>query len=181
MPDSTWLMDHCKINYSEYQDCELNSTAILGLHSIYHLGLNSAASQCDTDDVLSFFCNATLLLCNGNSSSVDLTEECEEVRDNKCASEWRTVESICNRSVPDCMSYGEDVNTAYSKAPLLTCPTGFDHFCDSICLPVCGEYFLSTEDTSIYYFRFVAATFGILGLIVGIITIIVCYYNLHKL
>ena len=181
MPDSTWLMDHCKINYSEYQDCELNSTAILGLHSIYHLGLNSAASQCDTDDVLSFFCNATLLLCNGNSSSVDLTEECEEVQDNKCASEWRTVESICNRSVPDCMSYGEDVDTAYSKAPLLTCPTGFDHFCDSICLPVCGEYFLSTEDTSIYYFRFVAATFGVLGLIVGIITIIVCYYNLHKL
>ncbi|XP_065910822.1 uncharacterized protein [Dysidea avara] len=181
VPDSTWLMDHCKINYSEYQDCELNSTAILGLHSIYHLGLNSAASQCDTDDVLSFFCNATLLLCNGNSSSVDLTEECEEVRDNKCASEWRTVESICNRSVPDCMSYGEDINTAYSKAPLLTCPTGFDHFCDSICLPVCGEYFLSTEDTSIYYFRFVVATFGVLGLIVGIITIIVCYYNLHKL
>ena len=54
---------------------------MLGLHSIYLLGLllNSAGSQCSKNDALSFFCDATLLLCNGNSSSVDLTEECEEV------------------------------------------------------------------------------------------------------
>ena len=176
-------MHHCDVNFTEYQDCELNSTAILGLHSIYHLGLNSATSLCGTDDTLSFFCNATLLLCNGNSSSVDLAEECEEVRDNKCASEWRIVESICNKSVPDCMSYTEYGNAVYSKAPRLTCPTGFDYFCYSICLPVCGEYILATEETPIYYFRFIAATCGILGLIIGIVTICVifCHYNSHKL
>jgi len=175
-------MDHCDFNITEYQDCELNSTAILGLLSIYHLGLNSAVSQCGTD-TLSFFCNATLLLCNGNSSKVDLTEECEEVRDNKCASEWRLVETICNRSVPDCISYTEDGNIVYSKAPRLSCATGFDYFCDSICLPVCGEYILATEDSPIYYFRFIAATCGILGLIIGFITmcIIICYYNSLKL
>ena len=73
-------------------DCDLKSTAIVGLQSVYTLGLLN--SQCVTNDTLSFFCNATLLLCNSNSSSVDLTEECEEVRDNKCTSEWRIVESF---------------------------------------------------------------------------------------
>jgi len=176
------LIEQCKVKFSaDYQDCELNSTNILGLHSIYYLAIHSAASQCNTDETLSFFCNATLLLCNGNSSTVELTEACEEVRDNKCASEWRTVENICKRSVPDCMSHTEDGNLAFSKAPKQSCPTGFDHFCGSICLPVCNEYFLATEETPIYYFRYVAVTMAILGLIIGIITIIVCYYKSHKL
>ncbi|XP_065911487.1 uncharacterized protein [Dysidea avara] len=181
--DTTWLIGNCKANFTEFQDCALNSTAVLGLHSVYLLGLllNSAASQSGKNDALSFFCNATLLLCDGNSSSVDLTEECKEVRDNKCPSEWRIVESICNRSVPDCVSYAKDGNLTFSKAPKLPCPTGFDHFCGSTCLPVCGEAFLSTADTSIYYFHFLAATGGIFGLIVGAITMIVCYYNRQKL
>ena len=180
MPDSTWLMDHCKINIS---DCKLNSMAILDLHSIYYLGLNSTASQCGTNDTLSFFCNATLLLCNGSSSSVDLIEECEEVRDNKCASEWRIVESICNISVVNCSSYSGDGTLTFSKAPNQNCPTGFDHFCDSnsICLPVCGERIFTIEGTLIFFFRVVAPSCGILGFIVGIIAIIVCYYNAHKL
>ena len=174
------MIEQCKVKFSaEFEDCKLNSTAILGLHSVYYLALNSAASQCDT--ALSFFCNATLLLCNGNGSSVNLTEECEEVRDNKCASEWRTVESICERSVPDCMTYTGDGNLTFSKAPNHNCPSGFDHFCDSICLPVCGEYILATEGTPIYYFRFVAAAIITLGFIIGIIAIIVCYCNSHKL
>jgi len=146
------------------------------------LGLNSSTSECGTDNTLSFFCNATLLLCNGNSSSVDLTEECEEVRDNKCASEWRIVESVCNRTVPDCESYTtEGDNITHSKTPLLPCPNGFDHFCGSLCLPVCGEYFLATEGTPIYYFRFVVAIGGMLAMITGIISLIVCCYNSHKL
>ncbi|XP_065911528.1 uncharacterized protein [Dysidea avara] len=180
-PNSTWLMDYC--NLTEYQDCELISTAVFGLHSIYHLGLSSAASQCNTSDALSFFCNAILLLCNGNSPSVELTEECEEVRDNKCASEWRIVESICNISVVNCSSYSGDGNVTFSKAPNQDCPTGFDHFCDSnsICLPVCGEKIIVTEGTPIYYVNRVAYSCGILGFIVGIIAIIVCYYNAHKL
>ena len=169
-------MDRC--NLTEYQDCELDSTA--GLHSVYRLGLNSAASQCSTNDTLSFFCNAILLLCNGDSSSVELTEECEEVRDNKCASEWRIVENICNISVVNCSSYE---NLTFSKAPNQNCPTGFDHFCDSnsICLPVCDETILVTEGTLLYFFYFIAPLCGILGFIVGIIAIIVCWYNAHKL
>jgi len=120
-------------------------------------------------------------LCNGNSSSVDLTEECEEVRDNKCASEWRIVESFYNRSVPNCMSFREDGNITFSRAPKFPCPREFDHICGSTCLPVCGEYsvYMDSKLRSVLYN--VIIIFGIIGLIGGIVTLIACYYNRHKM
>ncbi|XP_065911428.1 uncharacterized protein [Dysidea avara] len=150
------------ITNTDFPECELDF--IEGLWSIFDLGTGSPC----TKDALSFFCNATLLLCNGNSSSVDLTEECEEVRDNKCASEWRIVENFYNRSVPDCTSYtySEDVNLTSSKAPSLPCPNGFDHFCGSTCLPVCAGDNLYSG--------------GIIGVIAGVITLIAFYYYRQK-
>jgi len=168
------LLEQCNIDAMDIPDCVLNSSTILDLYSIYHLSFNNV-SQCGS--TLSFFCNATLLLCNGNSSTVDLTEECEEVRDNKCASEWRAVENFYNRSVPDCKSYTLNRSLTSGSAPSLKCPEQFGHFCGSTCLPVCGEYSVLTEDTSTYYYRFVIITCGVIGLISGVITLIACYYH----
>ena len=173
------LIEQCNITDD---DCDLKSTAIVGLHSVYSLGLLN--SQCATNNTLPFFCNATLLLCNGNSSSVDLTEECEEVRDNKCASEWRIVEIFYNRFVPDCVSYNrsrEDRNLTFSQAPKLPCPSEFDHICGSTCLPVCGEYsvFMNYKLRHVLYVMIIVS--GIVGLIGGIITLVACYCNRHKL
>ena len=116
-------------------------------------------------------------MCNGNSSSVDLTEKCEEVRDNKCASEWRIVESFFNMTIPDCMSYNENGNLTYSKAPTLPCPSEFDHFCGSTCLPVCDGHFLLTKHTLDLCFYVLAIITGAISLIGGVITLIACYYN----
>ena len=161
-------------------DCDLNSTIILDLYSIYNLSFTlNNASQCGSD-ALSFFCNATLLVCNDNSYLVDLTEECKEVRDNKCASEWRIVENFLNKSIPGCTSFSKDANLTFTSAPRLPCTNQFDHFCGSTCAPVCGEYSFRTEDTSTSYIRFMLATCGAIGLIGGIITLIACYYKREK-
>jgi len=160
-------------------DCDLNSNIILDLYSIYNLSFTlNNVSQCG--NTLSFFCNATLLLCNGNNSSIDLTEECEEVRDNKCASEWRLVENFLNKSIPNCTSFSEDGNLTFASAPRLLCSNQFDHFCGSLCAPVCGEYSFITENTSTYYIHFVVAACGVIGVIGGIVTLIACIYNREK-
>jgi len=179
MPNATTLSSICEVNESEYQDCEFNSKS-LGLYLVHFAGM-FLNTQCLADDTMSFFCNTTLLLCSGNSSSVDLTEECEEVRDKKCASEWRLVESICNISVLNCSSYSEDIDLTFSKAPNQMCPNGFDHLNGSTCFPVCGEDYLSIENSSVDYVSVVAFISGIISIIWGIITLIAYYYKRDKL
>jgi len=170
------MKKHCNITYT---GCEYNSTAIVGLHSVYGLGLKTN-SQCVTNATLSFFCNATRLLCDGDSSPVDLTEECEEIRDNKCSSEWRLVENFYNKSVPDCVSYGNDNYQTFKKAPYYPCPVHFDRFCNTTCLPVCGEYSLLTQDASSNFSIYLAVAAGITGLIGGLVTLIVFYNKRNK-
>ena len=160
--------------FSDYLNCD--ESAITGLSLIYTVGLYVENAECYYDS-LPFFCNAVFLLCNGNSSSVDLSEKCEEVRDNKCASEWRIVESFFNETLPDCMSYKEDGNLSYSKAPGLPCPSEFDHFCGSTCLPVCDGQYLLTKNNLDLAFYILAIITGAISLAGGVITLIACYYN----
>jgi len=123
----------------------------------------------------------TLLLCNGISSSVDLTEECEEVRDDKCSSEWRIVESFHNTSVPDCMSFNEDGNLTSYTVPKRQCPNGFDHFCGTTCLPVCaGDNLYSGENLYFRSIYILVAVLGVIGVIAGFITLIAFYYYRKK-
>jgi len=174
------LLEECNntmIGFGNDLDCD--ESAITGLSWIYTVGLYVENTVCYYD-ALSFFCNATILLCNGNSSSVDLTEECEEVRDNKCASEWRIVESFFSAAVPDCMSYREGRNLTFSRAPSLPCPSEFDHFCGSTCLPVCDGHYLLTDnnlDLAFYVLAIVTATISLMG---GVITLIACYCNQQR-
>ena len=161
--------------FGGYLDCD--ESVITGLSVIFAVGWYMENTECYYDS-LSFFCNATLLLCNGNSSSVDLiTEECEEVRDNKCASEWRIVESFFNETVPDCMSYNEGGNLMFTNAPPLPCPSEFDHFCGSTCLPVCDGHYLLTKNSLNFVFYVLAIITAAISLIGGVITLIACYCN----
>jgi len=157
-----------------------NKSAITGLSIIFAVGLYMENTECYYDS-LQFFCNAIVLLFNDTNSSIDLSEECEEVRDNKCASEWRIADSFFNEGVPDCMSYRESGNLTHSKAPYLPCPSNFDHFCGSTCLPVCDGHYLITDnklDLVFYILAIITATISLFG---GVITLIACYYNRHKL
>jgi len=163
-----------------FGDLECNQSAITALSVIFAIGWYMENTECYYDS-LSFFCNATLLLCNGNGSTVDLTEECEEVRDNNCISEWRIVEGFFDESIPDCMSYREGGNMTFSRAPSFQCPSKFDHFCGSACLPVCDGHYLITENTFDFVFYVLAIITGTICLIGAVITLIACYYNRHKM
>ena len=101
---------------------------------------------------------------------------CVNVRDRDCALEWRLVETFLNTPVPDCTSFEMDANLTFSKSPLPSCPDQFDIFCDSICLPVCGEYASYRRGGNIFI-----SIWGSIGFIGGTVTLIVCYFNRHKL
>ena len=125
---------------------------------------------------LPFFCNATLHLC-GENDFFNLTNTCLTVRDNDCALEWREAETFLNTPVPDCTSFEMDRNLTFTKAPLPNkCPDEFAIFCDSICLPVCGEYASLNSNEFIFI-----SIWGIIDLIGGVVTLIACYCNRHKL
>ena len=170
-PSAKELLTKCGItNLTE--DC-INSSAITSLHTVYALG--SVIEQSCTEDALPFFCNATLFLCS-ESESHDLTSMCLNVRDRDCALEWRLAETFLNTSVPGCTSFETDANLTFTKSPLPSCPDHFDIFCDSICLPVCGEYSSYRTGGTVF-----VSMWGTVGIIGGIVTLIVCYFNRHKL
>ena len=170
-PTTEELLMKCGItNLTE--DC-INSSAITSLHTVYALG--SVIEQSCTEDALPFFCNATLFLCS-DSESHDLTSMCLNVRDRDCALEWRLAETFLNTSVPGCTSFEMNSNLTFTKSPLPSCPDHFDIFCDSICLPVCGEYSSYRTGGTVF-----VSMWGTVGIIGGIVTLIVCYFNRHKL
>ena len=172
------LLNICNITINITEDC-INSSAIKGLHTVYAFGVPITVDRC-TMDALPFFCDATLYLC-GKDEFLNLTSMCLTVRDNDCALEWRAVETFLNTPVPDCASFEMDKNLTFSKAPLPNkCPDGFAIFCDSVCLPVCGEYVPFTRRNSNIYYIFVSI-WGTIGLIGGVVTLIACYCNRHKL
>ena len=176
-PNTEELLNNCNItNITE--DC-INSSAIKGLHTVYTLGLRLTVDRC-TMDALPFFCDATLYLC-GENEFFNLTSMCLTVRDSHCALEWRVVETFLNTPVPDCTSFEMDRNLTFSKVPPPNnCPDHFAVFCDSVCLPVCGDYApFKREDSNIYYI--LVSIWGTIGLIGGVVTLVACYHNRHKL
>ena len=130
--------------------------------------------QCSSS-VLPFFCNASDSLC-GEGDSVDLSAECEHIRDNDCVLEWRLLENFINISIPDCQSFTEDGNLTFSRAPQLTCPDQFDLFCDTFCLPVCSEFSLLSHDYEAVG-KILQILFQGVGIVGGLITLITCILN----
>ena len=138
-------IDVCRsqLNYSieALSSCnDVQASAVTALAFVYSLGIMLDRRSC-VEDGMSFFCNSTAVLCGNASGSSMLTEECVEIRDNDCAMEWRIVGNLLpNVSVPDCSSFDTDANLTFSVAVSpRTCPNNFDVFCDTFCLPVCGE------------------------------------------
>jgi len=180
-PATENLLKNCSISLTDIQQDCVNSSTVISLHTVYTLGTTLRDDQC-TVDALPFFCDATLFLCGEDelNKSLDLTSMCLKVRDSDCALEWREAETILNTSVIDCASFDVNRNLMFSKAPLPNCSDQFGIFCDSICLPLCGEYNpFRKESTSSYHIPI--SVWGIISLIGGVVTLIACYYNRHKL
>ena len=127
-----------------------------------------------------FLCNATFSLCGDSSLVVDLKEECIQVRDDNCTIEWRILENIYSVSIPSCDSLTANGNLTFAKAPPLTCPDQFDVFCDSLCLPSCGDFSQYSYDTVVAS-HIIYIVFEAIGLISGVITLIACFFSWRKM
>jgi len=136
------LLEACELISNESMHLICSISDVSALNSVYNVGIMLGNEQC-TEDGLEFFCNAVSFLCNdylwsdGNSTS-SLSEECVQIRDNQCATEWRIVENLFNLSLPDCSSFDEGANLTLSDAPILPCPNDFGVFC-GLCLPLCSS------------------------------------------
>jgi len=160
-------------NNISYQLC-LNLSQSL-IQSV--LALNTALNndQCNSSAV-PFFCNATLSLCGDDSYTMDISEECEQVRDNDCAIEWRILENLFDASIPDCGSFSEGHDLSFFKAPLLNCSDQFDVFCGSMCLPLCSEFSQTSHGATVTSTA-LTILFEIIGIISGVVTLIACIFN----
>ena len=165
-------------NQAAYNICLTSALALLqSLQSINSV-LNN--KQCQ-NSAIPFFCNATQVLCSDqNRFVVGLEENCVQVRDYDCTSEWRAYEMFFNRTLPDCTSFAKDGNLTFSKAPTLVCPETFDLYCGSFCLPSCKNFFQLSTDAIIAAnaIRIALIALGMLG---GVFNLIVCILNRRKM
>jgi len=175
------LVETCTIETSwnfSYSNCS-NLLAILALESLYSVRHFGLSTRCYTDS-LSFFCDTAIALCNNDDELLPSIDECIEVRDNNCSSEWRSTESLINVTLPDCNSFDNVTNLTFSKAPFRLCPDQFGKFCGSLCAPLCTELPLYSDGV-ITAFRVSITALYIVNLIGFLITLFMCYYQRAKM
>ena len=161
---------------SQMDNCnDVQASAVTALALVYGLGVMLDNRSC-IDDGVSFIFNSIDVLCNNVNGSSMLTEECVEIRDSDCALEWRIVGNLLpNVSIPDCSSFDDGANLTFSTvAPPQTCPNNFDVFCDTFCLPVCGEASPYSDSTTDFYH--VWAILMVVISLTGAITAFICFY-----
>ena len=141
-----------QMNHSMSNCNDIQASAVTALALVYDLGIMLDSRSC-VEGGISFFFNSTAVLSGNASGSSMLTEECVEIRDNDCAMEWRIIGNLLpNVSIPDCSSFDDGANLTFSAvAPPQTCPNNFDVFCDTFCLPVCGEASPYSDSTANFY------------------------------
>ena len=147
-----------------------NISAIRALQLVYVLGTLFGNNYC-VADALPFFCAAIDSLCVDNTSLPSLHEECIQVRDNKCSSEWRVAENLFSTSLPNCSSFGTTVT--FSSAPIQTCPDMFEVFCGSLCLPSCQRISLFRMDVAYRVWFTILYVVNLIGAVITVIASIV--------
>ena len=168
---------HGNQNESSYNIClNISLSLIQALHAVNLVLENEECIKA----AIPFLCNATFLLCSDNSLVLDLKEECIQVRDDYCTTEWRVLENIFNAPIPSCDSFSVNANLTFAKAPPLTCPDQFDTFCDSVCLPSCKDFSQNSHAATVVS-HVLTIIFEAVGLISGVITLIACLFNREKM
>lgn len=167
-------------NQSEfiYNLCLESSLSLVEAVHAINLALNN--EECNIAAV-PFFCDAMFSLCSDDSYVVDLEQECIQVRDENCTTEWRVLENIFDVSIPSCESFSANGALSFAKAPALdTCPDQFNVYCDSVCLPSCEDFSQFSHDATVASYALII-TFQLTGVVSGVITLIGCLFNRKKM
>jgi len=112
--------------------------------------------------------------------ATSLDEECLEVRDNKCAAEWRLVETFFNITLLDCNSLNDTGDISLSRAPTQSCPDDFGVLCGSICQPLCAEISLFNDAATTAY-EVLNIIFHSISVVSGFVTLFACVYDRKKM
>jgi len=146
------------------------------LQPVYDFSLITGNSQCN-EMVLSLFCNAAMVY---DDMTTSLDEMCVQVRDNECASEWRLVETFFDLTLLNCSSLNKSESISLSRAPTQSCPDHFGVLCGSICLPLCAEFSLFNDGTTIAY-EVLNIICHSVSIIAGFIALVACIYHRKKM
>ena len=140
---------------------------------MYGLSVATGNDQCG-EAVSQFFCNAVSAVSN------DSYKECLEVRDDKCAAEWRIAENFLDVPLPGCDSFNESANLIIERAPILSCPDDFGIFCGSLCQPLCTDISLFYDAATVTY-EVLNITLFAISIIAGVVTILISFVHRTKM
>ena len=154
---------------------DFNETEYLDqvLLPVYGLSVATGNDQCG-EAVSQFFCNAVSAVSNDNY------KECLEVRDDKCAAEWRIAENFLDVPLPSCDSFNESAILIIERAPILSCPDDFGIFCGSLCQPLCADISLFDDAATITY-EVLNIILHTTSIIAGVVTILACFVRRTKM
>jgi len=155
-----------------YDNVSLNSTCVDKLLDLYEAlsFMNNCSTFCVNNATKDLFCTA-LRNCNNTLLVNDIM--CQEVRQDYCTLEWRSLELNESEKLINCDEYGE-------TAPL-NCSEqfGLDKN-ETICSPLCDKFSQHDEVfTIIYSYVFLILTF--ISFIGGIIVLIVSIRKWKKM
>ena len=140
---------------------------------VFGLSAVTENDQC-SEAVSQFFCNVVGAVDN------DIYKECLEARDDKCAAEWRIIESFFNATLLSCDSFNGSGNFIIERAPKLSCPDDFGIFCGSLCQPLCADISLFDDAATVTY-EVLNIILHTTSIIAGVITIIACFMRRTKM
>ena len=140
---------------------------------VYGLSVATGDDQCG-EAVSQFFCNVVGAVGN------DSYKECLQVRDDKCAAEWRIAENFLDVPLPSCDSFKESANLTIERAPILSCPDDFGIFCGSLCQPLCADISLF-DDTATIAYIVLNIVLHTASIITGVVTILACFVRRTKM
>ena len=172
------LLDMCKESELCYNCTDKIAQEFHLLQLVYDFSFVTGNSQC-SEVILSLVCKAVTLY-DDSDMATSLDEECLEVRDNKCAAEWRLVETFFNITLLDCNSLNDTGDISLSRAPTQSCPDDFGVLCGSICQPLCAEISLFNDAATTAY-EVLNIIFHSISVVSGFVTLFACVYDRKKM
>ena len=154
-------------------DCDETVLLDQALLPVFGLSVVTENDQC-SEAVSQFFCNVVGAVDN------DIYKECLKVRDDKCAAEWRIIESFFNATLLSCDSFNGSGNFIIERAPILSCPDDFGILCGSLCQPLCADISLFYDAATVTYELFNIILHS-MSIIAGVVTILVSLVHRAKM
>ena len=128
--------------------------------------------------IMPFLCQFIYPPCDGNGNAKLITQEqCINIRDEVCASEWRfAMATDLGSLLPVCeaINANHSISTSFTEklsAPLKKCHHQFKEFC-GLCLPLCASFSQYTDQVRVNE-DIIIITSGIFAVIGGAIMLIV--------